>query len=118
MKAEYSIKLNDYTSAAFDLKWYTKRKFLSTDKNYLRRKYAFFLYGKVLLELEQYGEAIEAFEEALIITESSDRIKEADILMQRGLARQKNGKKGFLKDWKEAASQGSKKAKTLLEAHS
>jgi tetratricopeptide (TPR) repeat protein len=118
LKAEYSIKLNDYTSAAFDLKWYTKRKFLSTDKNYLRRKYAFFLYGKVLLELEQYGEAIEAFEEALTITESSDRIKEADILMQRGLARQKNGKKGFLKDWKEAASQGSKKAKTLLEAHS
>lgn len=117
LKAEYSIKLKDYETAAFDLKLYTKRKFLSSDKNFLRRKYAFFLYGKVLLELENYDLAFEAFESALSITDSSDKIKEADILMQRGLARQKNGQKGFLKDWKEAANQGSKKAASLLAAH-
>ncbi|MEL6987712.1 MAG: tetratricopeptide repeat protein, partial [Bacteroidota bacterium] len=118
LKAEYLIKLKDFKAAEFDLKLFTKRNFLNTDKNFLRRKYAYFLYGKVLLELEQYDDAFKAFESALQIDESADRIKDVDILIQRGFAKQKGGQKGFLKDWKIAAEQGSKKAASLIEAHS
>ena len=41
-------------------------------------------------------------------------LKEAEILLVRGLAKKEAGKNGYIKDIKDAAKLGDKKAKTLL----
>ena len=113
-KSDCHIKLKQYEKAAFDLKLFSKRPFKDGDVNYPWRKYALFQYGKVLMELEVYIEALAAFEQALTINTDVKKIKEADILLYRGMAKKKAGKNGYLNDLKQASKLGSKKADKLL----
>ncbi|HOY13053.1 MAG TPA: tetratricopeptide repeat protein [Saprospiraceae bacterium] len=115
LKGETHIKLKQYLKAIFELKLFTKRAFKDEDSNKGWKRWAFYNYGIALLENENNEEAIEAFNSALALPEVSDGIQMADILRNRGLAKKKSGKNGYIKDIKEAASLGDALATSLLQ---
>jgi len=117
-KAKCHIKLKEYKEAAFDLKLFTNRKFTEDNPNLLWKREAFYEYGKVLLELEDYDGAISAFDSALNLENGKDKIHKREFYFFRGVARKKAGKSGFLKDWKTAAGLGSKRAATMIKERS
>jgi len=114
LKAECHIKLKEYDKAAFDLKLFTNRNFSKDNPNYGWKRWAYFYYGYVLLELDQNKEALEAFERASELPEVNDGIQKAALLRLRGEAKRKAGKNGFVKDIKDAAEMGDDIAKELL----
>lgn len=116
LKGELHLKMDDYKAAILEFKLFTTRKFLATDSNYKWRKHAFFNYGKALLANGAYKEAVAAFNEASKLESGADDFTNAELLLHRGMALQKAGQAGYLKDWKAAADQGSKRAAELLEA--
>jgi len=114
IKGECHLRLEDWEKAEFQLRFVTKRHFERDDSNYKWRKRAQLNYGRALLGLERYADAIKAFDAAVAIEDALD-IPEAELQLFRGIALQKAGKKGFKKAWKQAANQGSSKAAELLE---
>ena len=115
LKSKCHIQLKEWQKAAFDLKLFTSRKFENDNPNKPWHRWAFYHYGLVLLEMEDFIEASKAFDKAANLPEHKDGIEEADILTNRGIAKQKSGKHGYVKDIKDAASKGGKKAKTILK---
>lgn len=115
LKGECHLKLEEYDKAIFELKLFTKRLFPSDNPNYRDRRQAFFNYGRALMAKSDYDAAVQAFSEALKLEGESDESQEIEELLFRGIAMQKAGKKGFEKDWKEAANLGSKRAAELLQ---
>ena len=116
LKAECHIHLQDWQKAAFDLKLFTNRNFEPDNPNRFWLRKCLFDYGNVLMETEDYSEALKAFDKALSLLPVADGVEESEILTQRGLARQKAGKNGYIKDIRDAAAMGNKKAKNLLKA--
>ncbi len=114
LKGECHLKLGEYQKAVFEYKLVTKRPFKETDPNFKWRELAFVNYGKALIEIGEYGEAIDAFNAALAIEAKEAKI-EAEQFLYRGIAKQKAGESGFVNDFKEAAERGSEKAAELLE---
>ncbi|KXK37793.1 MAG: hypothetical protein J5I52_11985 [Saprospiraceae bacterium] len=115
LKSECHIKLKEWQKAAFDLKLFTNRKFAEDDPNKYWLRWAYYHYGIVLLELEDFQEALKAFDKAADLPEVNDGVSEVDILTFRGIAKQKTGKSGYVKDIKEAAAKGGKRAKSMLK---
>ena len=115
LKAECHIQLKEWQKAAFDLKLFTNRTFEKDNPNKFWLRWAHYHYGLVLMEMEDYVEAMKAFDKAAECPEVQDGVSEADILTQRGISKQKAGKSGYAKDIKNAASKGSKKAKNILK---
>lgn len=115
LKADCHIKKQQFTEAAFDLKLFTNRKFDVDNPNYKWRQEAWSTYGKVLLDLEDYEEALKAFDQAFEIAEDSNEKENGKRLYFRGVAKQKAGKSGFIKDIKKAADLGVSEAAELLE---
>ena len=113
-KAELLTKLGQSEKAEFDLKFLSNRKYDDADPFSKNHKYICFNYGKLLLKLEKPIEAITIFEKVMAMPDGKKKIAQADILLNYGVALQKSGKKGFKKNWKNAAELGSKKAKDLL----
>lgn len=118
LKSECHIALEEFDKAIFELKLFTKRQFKPENPNYKWRKNAFFNYGKSLLEVGEYASAIQAFNEAVKLEEGKEYTPEAEQFLYRGIALKKAGKKGFVKDWKEAAGLGSTEAAELLASSS
>lgn len=119
IKGECMVKNEDFKGAALEFKLFTQRKFAPEDSNYKWKKYIYTKYGQTLLELGNYQEAVTAFNEAVKLEQDiAEKVQEADPLLYRGIALQKAGKKGFVRDWKEAAKLGSKKAIELMEEFS
>jgi len=115
LKAQCHINLKQWDKAAFDLKFFCKRKFAEDDPNYVWRRWGFHHYGIVLLNMEEYTDALEAFDKAADIKSDFGKIEDSEILRYRGVAKQKAGKSGYIKDIKEAAKMGDKQAKNLLK---
>lgn len=116
LKAECHIQLKEWQKASFDLKLFTNRAFEKDNPNRYWLRWAHFNYGLVLTETEDFVDAIKSFDKALLSDEAKDGITPSMILIQRGLAKQKAGKPGFVKDIKEAAEMGDIKAKNLLKS--
>ena len=116
IKGNCQMKLKDYKGAAESLKFFANRKFAVDDPNYRYKKDVYNKYGKALLEIGEYKDAVVAFNEAMKIEEAEGKQAGADGLLHRGIALKKAGKKGFKSDWKKAAALGSKKAAELLSA--
>lgn len=114
LKGECYLKLHDYQKAAFEFRLFCNRTFQVENPNFQWRKQAFSMYGKALLEMEDYGKAIEALNKALSIRQTEEAQLHAEQLLLRGIARQKAGEKGFTSDWEKAAGLGSKRAAELL----
>jgi len=115
LKAQCHIELKEWQKAAFDLKLFSNRNFEKDNPNKLWVRWAYFYYGNVLMEMEDYPEALKAFDKAVSLPQVSDGLNETEILTNRGLAKQKAGKNGYVKDIKDAASKGNKRAKNLLK---
>ncbi len=116
LKAECHIHLKEWQKAAFDLKLFTSRSFEKDNPNKFWIRWANYNFGLVLLELEEYVEAMKAFDRAADALAVQDGINEVDILTNRGVAKQKAGKTSYKKDIKDAAAKGGKKAKGLLKS--
>ncbi len=116
LKGELHLSLKEYEKAMFEFKMFTNRAFDKGNPNFARRKQVFALYGKALIGAGQYKEAIDMFNNSLAIEEKGQEKAPAasEPLLYRGIARQKAGQKGFVKDWKEASELGSVEAKELL----
>ncbi len=114
LKADLYIKSGDYVGALQDLKFYSGRKFKDGDPNKFWVRQMTFNYARALFASEQYLDAVEKFNIALEMEEVKDGLKKGDMYMHRGLAKQKAGKNGFLKDFKEAVRLGCKEAEQLL----
>ena len=114
-KADCHLSLKDYEGALPDLKFFCNRNFKNNDPNVVYQRLMWFNYGKALLEVGEYENAFNAFDTVINMEEGKDRISQADKYLYRGIAREKAGKNGFLKDWKEAQKLGSKKAIKLLK---
>lgn len=116
LKADCHFKLGQYDKAEFDLKLFTKRKFKQSDPNFLWRRHAFYYYGRVLIQLERYKEAIDAIEYALELKVGIDNIPLEDIYFFLGQAKLKAGKNGYINDLKKASELGKKEAKMMLQS--
>lgn len=114
-KGKIHLELKQYEKAEFDLKLFANRKFTEDNPNYQKNKEGHFLYGQTLLALDKNIEAIEQFELAANIEESKKTIPDAKIMRFRGLAKQKAGKNGYIKDLKDAAEMGDAPAAKLIK---
>jgi tetratricopeptide (TPR) repeat protein len=117
-KGDLLYQLKQYKEAAFELKLFCDRNFDAKDISALKKREAAFIYGKILMEQEQFDEAANRFNVALSAVDEdskSSKITKADILLQRGLAKKLAGKNGFMADVKEAATLGSKEAIKMLQ---
>ena len=114
LKSECHIHLEQYKEAAFDLKLFTMRNFGEGNPNLMWLKKAYFDYGFVLLQQENFVDAIKAFDSSLDFAEGKGNVSDAEALFYRGLATKKAGKKGFKSDLESAAKKGSKKAARFL----
>ena len=113
-KAICHIELKQWEKAAFDLKLFTKRAFTEDNPNFIWRKQAFFNYGKVLLAMEDYDEALVTLDSAVELIGNKSVI-EAELLRTRGVAKKLTGKNGYIKDLKDAADMGDSIAVTMLK---
>ncbi len=114
MKAKCHVNLKEFDKAVFELKLFTKRKFTTDNPNYVHRKQCFFDFGKCLLEIGEYEEAVKAFNASMEIDKESESQPHADQFLYRGIARQRIGENGYTKDWNDAAELGSEEATKLL----
>lgn len=114
LKADCHIKLGQFEKAIIELKFFTRRQFTPDNPNYQWRKKAFLDYGKSLLEIGEFAESVKQLNNAVKIEEGREPNIEAEQFLYRGIALKKAGKKGFVKDWKEAAHLGSEQAQALL----
>lgn len=115
VKGKVHLELKQYEKAEFDLKLFANRKFKEDNPNYKRNKEGHFLYGQTLLALDKNLEAIEQFDLALEIEEEKPTVPTSEIMRFRGLAKQKAGKNGYVKDLKDAAEMGDAPAAKLLK---
>jgi len=115
-KADCLIELGEWDKAAFELKFFSRRKFETTDSNYRRRPRALSMYGKVLYEMGEYQESIDFIDQAIDLLEE-ENMKEFDIgeaYYYRALSKKELGIKDFESDMKTASEQGSEKATAVL----
>lgn len=115
LKAECHLKLKQNDLAMFDLKLYSNRKFGEDDINNNYVRWALFHYGSLLVDKGDYTEALVQLNKALEVPpQTRGDIKEAEILRVRGIAKKEAGKNGYIKDIKDAAKMGDKKAISIL----
>lgn len=114
-KAECHMHEKQWEKAAFDLKLFSNRKFSEGNVLSEWKSWAFFNYGKVLLELEQYKEALAAINKATEFDPGKGDVTEGQRFLYLGLAKHKAGKGGYMKDIKQAAALGEEKAKQKLK---
>ena len=116
VKGELHLELKEYQAAILEFKMFVNRipKFTPDNPNVKRIKDVYANYGKALIGAGEYNMAIEMFNNSLAIKEQQEG-EVAEEFLYRGIARQKAGEKGYVKDWKEAAELGNKEAAELLE---
>jgi tetratricopeptide (TPR) repeat protein len=108
-------ELKQHAEAIGDLKAFCNRNFNEDDPNYKYNDWAWFNYGKVLLEVGDSQQALEIFNKSVENLEKNKSKIDPEFLVYRGIARKQIGKSGYKKDWTEAAELGSKKASELLQ---
>jgi len=114
IKGEAHLKLEEYEEAVKEFKFVTTRQYEPEDPNFKWSRSAFFNYGKALMEVKNYSDALRAFDNALKAAAGKETFKEAEILVLRGIVAQKAGKDSYKKDWQDAVGLGSAKAAELL----
>lgn len=114
IKGECYLKTGEFANAIKEYKLYTVRAFESSDPNFQWCRYAFFNYGKALMETSNFAEAQRVFDQAKSCLPGKGNITDDEILIFRGLAARHAGKAGFRKDWEDALEMGSKRAAELL----
>ena len=116
-KAYCHFRLEEYEQAAKELKMFTLRRFEPDNPNVRRLREAFYFYATVLIELEQYEEALEAIEKGLLLTEQEEVLPEEKLILLRGKVRHAMGEDA-VEDWQKAAEMGNEEAEKLLAEYS
>lgn len=115
LKSKCHIKLKQYEKAAVDLKLFSNRNFPADSENIGKVRESHYRYGKLLLEMEQNEEALEALNVAVDMEEGEDSIPLGERIYYRGIAKQKSGKKGYIGDFKTAAELGFVAAEEMTQ---
>jgi tetratricopeptide (TPR) repeat protein len=118
LKGDCHLKLDEFKEAAREYKFFTNKKFKPENPNAQWTKKVFHDYGIALLGLNEYENAIVAFNKSIAIKEGKGNLSEADQFYYRGYALKKAGKKGYQEDLSKAADRGSDRAVELLAASS
>jgi len=114
-KAACHLKLKQLTEAEFDLKLYSNRKFAADDINSKYKGWALFNFAKLLMEREEYVDAIAALDKALALEDDVRReVTVGEILRTRSIIKKRAGKSGHVKDLKAAAEAGDALAVKML----
>lgn len=114
-KARCHIELGQWEKAAFDLRFFTSRKFSKGSSNALKKAEAYLLYARVLIELGEAEKALDAINKSFKKSiEDSIHINEKEAWYYKGVAKKMLGKKDFLTDIRKASDEGSEKARDLL----
>ena len=117
-KARCHIELNEWDKAAFDLRFFTKRKFSRGSSNYKKVPEALIMYARVLVELTEAQQALDAIDSAFKLSVGDEaNFNEKEAWYYRGIAKKMLGKKDFLTDIRKASDKGLEKAKDLLLEH-
>lgn len=98
LKAEAYNALNQYDLAVKELKLFTSRQFEKSNPNFEYVAKAYFDYGKALLKLGNYLEAIEMFDKAILFIKNNNQIPVPEILPLKTEAMEKAGKNPTLED--------------------
>ena len=115
MKAECFMRLGDFRNAEPEWRLLSRRKFSPKDHQAGIPLQIATRYGRTLLENGKADEAIRMIESMVLENDhSQSTVPLADLLLIRGLAMKKAGKKGFLSVLREAARAGSEQAADLL----
>lgn len=114
LKGECHLEREEFALAEQELRFFTRRAYKKEDSNYGWRRKAFFNFGKTLLALGKFKEAVDAFNQAIEIEIGKDNISAAERFLFRGIALQKAGEEGFKQDLTVAAQAGSERAARLL----
>ena len=114
-KAEGLIELEEWDKAAFELKFFTKRKFPPNDSNNRRKPRGYALYGIVLYELGDHDQALEFLDKAIDSPdENRKEFNVAQAFYYRGLVKKAMRKKDAMNDIKTAAEQAYEPAIKFL----
>lgn len=117
MKAECFMQLGDYRSAEQEWRLLSRRKFADEEIQSGVPLRIAAGYGRTLLENGKADEAIRMVEAVVVEGgQHANSMSLADLLLIRGLAMKKAGKKGFISALREAAQAGSEQAADLLLA--
>jgi tetratricopeptide (TPR) repeat protein len=115
-KAECHIELEDWEKAAFDLKFFTARKFKPGDSNLKKLAYAYTLYAMVLSETKEPKEALKVITQAFeAAADDAKSFTLAEAYYIQGKIKKELGKRDHKADLKKAIELGSKKAELLLK---
>jgi len=109
------LELKQNAETLGDLKAFCNRHFDEGNPNFKHKEWAWFNYGKVLLEVGDSQQALDIFNKSVEDLEKNKSKINPEFLVYRGMARKQIGKSGYKKDWAEAAELGSKKASELLQ---
>lgn len=86
VKGEFHLQLEQHDKAVFELKLVTKRAFKPSDKNYLRRRHAWQLYGTALEKLGNKEEANFAYQQASTIPPEMPKIPHVPATVAKSVA--------------------------------
>lgn len=114
LKGDCHRHAGQFKEAAREYKFFTAKTFHTSNPNYQWTKQVLHHYGQVLLELEQFNDAVTAFNKSIELKEGKAAPAEAEQFYYRGYALKKAGKKGYEADLSRAARCGSDKAEALL----
>ncbi|MEL6122722.1 MAG: tetratricopeptide repeat protein [Bacteroidota bacterium] len=114
-KAECLIELEQWEKAAFELRFFTNRKFAPDDSNNQRLPRALTMYGIALIGIEDYLKAIEVLTRALEIhDDESKNVDLSQTYFYRGLAKKKLNKRDAKADLLQASEMGYEAAQEFL----
>jgi tetratricopeptide (TPR) repeat protein len=98
LKAEAYNALGQHDLAVKELKLFTSRKFDKSNPNFDYVAKAYFDYGKALLNLGEYLEAIIMFDKAILFIKNNNQTPVPEILPLKTEAMEKAGKNPTLED--------------------
>ncbi|MEY4134293.1 MAG: tetratricopeptide repeat protein [Saprospiraceae bacterium] len=88
LKGEAHLEREEYQMAEAELRFFLNRSFQPGDPNYGWRRKAFFNYGRALLQTGKCNEALDAFDQAILIETAKDTISSSERLFYRSQAQQ------------------------------
>lgn len=113
-KGKCLMELGENDKAIASFNFFLTRPLLEDHPQFIFRRQVAFDKARALSEDGKLEDAIKCFNEAIELPPRDGHPLQAEILLHRGIAMQKGGKKGFKESLKQAAEEGSERAAALL----
>jgi tetratricopeptide (TPR) repeat protein len=113
-KGKVLMEMDKHEEAIKSFNFFLTRPLLESHPQFIFRRQVAFDKARALSASEKHTDAVKCFDEAIDMPPRDGQPLQAEILLHRGIAVQKSGKKGFKENWKQAADAGSKRAAELL----